>query len=66
MCYLGGVSRSGMQQLLRSLKRFRIARRISGPGTAVSDHQPYRTMAVVAQCTGLRAEEVLALEWKGY
>jgi len=24
---------------------------------------PYRTMAVVAQCTGLRAEEVLALEW---
>ena len=24
----------------------------------------YRTMAVVAQCTGLRAEEVLALEWK--
>jgi integrase len=26
--------------------------------------QPYRTMVVVAQCTGLRAEEVLALEWK--
>lgn len=26
--------------------------------------QPYRTMAVVAQCTGLRAEEVLALEWE--
>jgi integrase len=26
--------------------------------------QPYRTMAVVAQCTGLRAEEVLALEWQ--
>lgn len=25
--------------------------------------QPYRTMVVVAQCTGLRAEEVLALEW---
>jgi integrase len=26
--------------------------------------QPYRTMVVVAQCTGLRAEEVLALEWR--
>jgi integrase len=26
--------------------------------------QPHRTMAVVAQCTGLRPEEVLALEWK--
>src|SRR5258707_3253459 len=26
--------------------------------------QPYRTMVVVAQCTGLRAEEVLALEWE--
>jgi integrase len=26
--------------------------------------QPYRTMVAVAQCTGLRAEEVLALEWK--
>jgi len=26
--------------------------------------QPYRTMAIVAQCTGLRAEEVLALEWQ--
>jgi integrase len=26
--------------------------------------QPYRTMAVVAQCSGLRAEEVLALEWQ--
>jgi integrase len=26
--------------------------------------QPYRTMGVVAQCTGLRAEEVLALEWR--
>jgi len=26
--------------------------------------QPYRTMMVVAQCTGLRAEEVLALEWQ--
>jgi integrase len=26
--------------------------------------QPYRTMAVVAQCTGLRDEEVLALAWK--
>src|SRR5277367_7118709 len=26
--------------------------------------QPYRTMVMVAQCTGLRAEEVLALEWK--
>jgi integrase len=26
--------------------------------------QPYRTMGVVAQCTGLRAEEVLALEWQ--
>ncbi len=25
---------------------------------------PYRTMVVVAQCTGLRAEEVLALEWE--
>lgn len=25
--------------------------------------EPYRTMVVVAQCTGLRAEEVLALEW---
>jgi len=25
--------------------------------------QPYRTMVMVAQCTGLRAEEVLALEW---
>ena len=25
--------------------------------------QPYRTMVIVAQCTGLRAEEVLALEW---
>jgi len=25
---------------------------------------PYRTMVVVAQCTGLRAEEVLALEWQ--
>jgi integrase len=25
--------------------------------------QRYRTMVVVAQCTGLRAEEVLALEW---
>jgi integrase len=26
--------------------------------------QPYRTMVIVAQCTGLRAEEVLALEWQ--
>jgi integrase len=26
--------------------------------------EPYRTMVVVAQCTGLRAEEVLALEWE--
>jgi integrase len=26
--------------------------------------QPYRTMAVVAQCAGPRAEEVLALEWE--
>jgi integrase len=26
--------------------------------------QPYRIMVVVAQCTGLRAEEVLALEWQ--
>jgi integrase len=26
--------------------------------------QPYWTMVVVAQCTGLRAEEVLALEWQ--
>jgi integrase len=26
--------------------------------------QPYRTMVVVAQCIGLRAEEVLALEWQ--
>ncbi len=26
--------------------------------------QPYRTMVVVAQCTGLRTEEVLALEWE--
>jgi integrase len=26
--------------------------------------QPYRTMVTVAQCTGLRAEEVLALEWQ--
>jgi len=26
--------------------------------------QPYQTMVVVAQCTGLRAEEVLALEWQ--
>jgi Phage integrase family len=26
--------------------------------------QPYRTMVMVAQCTGLRAEEVLALEWE--
>ncbi len=26
--------------------------------------QPYRTMVVVAQCAGLRAEEVLALEWE--
>jgi integrase len=26
--------------------------------------QLYRTMVVVAQCTGLRAEEVLALEWQ--
>jgi len=25
--------------------------------------EPYRTMVIVAQCTGLRAEEVLALEW---
>ena len=25
---------------------------------------PYRTMVMVAQCTGLRAEEVLALEWE--
>jgi integrase len=25
--------------------------------------QPYRTMAIVAQCLGLRAEEVLALHW---
>lgn len=25
--------------------------------------QPYRTMALVAQCLGLRAEEVLALSW---
>ena len=24
--------------------------------------EPYRTMVVVAQCTGLRAEDVLALE----
>lgn len=26
--------------------------------------EPYRRMVVVAQCTGLRAEEVLALEWE--
>jgi integrase len=26
--------------------------------------QPYRTMVVVAECTGLRAEEVLGLEWQ--
>ena len=26
--------------------------------------EPYRTMVVAAQCTGLRAEEVLALEWE--
>jgi integrase len=26
--------------------------------------QPYRMMVMVAQCTGLRAEEVLALEWQ--
>ena len=26
--------------------------------------EPYRTMVVVAQCTGLRAEEVLALDGK--
>jgi integrase len=26
--------------------------------------QPYRIMVIVAQCTGLRAEEVLALEWQ--
>ena len=26
--------------------------------------QPYLTMVIVAQCTGLRAEEVLALEWQ--
>ena len=26
--------------------------------------QPYQTMVIVAQCTGLRAEEVLALEWQ--
>ncbi len=26
--------------------------------------EPYCTMVVVAQCTGLRAEEVLALEWE--
>ncbi len=26
--------------------------------------EPYRTMVVVAQCTGLRAEQVLALEWE--
>jgi integrase len=26
--------------------------------------QPYQMMVVVAQCTGLRAEEVLALEWQ--
>jgi integrase len=26
--------------------------------------QPYRTMVVVAQCTGLRAEEVLVPEWQ--
>ena len=26
--------------------------------------EPYRTMVIVAQCTGLRAEEVLALEWQ--
>ena len=26
--------------------------------------QPYHRMVVVAQCTGLRAEEVLALEWQ--
>ncbi len=25
--------------------------------------EPYSTMVIVAQCTGLRAEEVLALEW---
>jgi integrase len=25
--------------------------------------EPYRTMVIVAQCTGLRSEEVLALEW---
>ncbi len=28
--------------------------------------EPYRTMVMVAQCTGLRAEEVLALEWAGH
>ena len=26
--------------------------------------EPYRTMALVAQCTGLRVEEVLALRWE--
>ena len=26
--------------------------------------EPYQTMVMVAQCTGLRAEEILALEWE--
>jgi integrase len=28
--------------------------------------EPCRTMVMVAQCTGLRAEEVLALEWLSF
>ena len=27
-------------------------------------HEPYRTMAIVAMCTGLRVSEVLALRWE--
>ena len=27
--------------------------------------EPYRTMAVVAQCLGLRVSEILALQWRG-
>ena len=33
---------------------------------AVLDHlsEPYRTMVVVAQCTGLRVSEILAIQWQ--
>lgn len=63
-------------QMLRSVEVYRIAmlhHSLTGSGIGSSSGLryrqciatgTYRTMVLVAQCTGLRAEEVLALEWE--